>query len=147
MHYYLIFKIKDISFAVPIEEVQEIARPKSMLIIKKSTVKNMLGHFKLRGARIPLFDLSSHLALDHDDNLEVIVVKHHDVMIGVRVDVVHGIVSASEIVPYPDLIPPRTFLIGIIPEEKALLQVISLMKIFTPQRVQKIKKYLEKLVV
>lgn len=143
MHYYLTFMIKDVSFAVPIEEVQEIARPKSMLIKKKSSGKNMLGHFKLRGVPIPLFDLSAHLALEHDDSLEVIVIKHNDVIIGVRVDVVHGIVSARDLVPYPDLIPQKSFLIGIIPEKKSLLQVISLMKIFTRQRVQLIKKYLE----
>jgi chemotaxis signal transduction protein len=144
MHYYLSFMIKDVSFAVPIEEVQEIARPKTMLIKEKSNIKNMIGHFNLRGVRIPLFNLSAHLALDHDDNHEVIIISHKDIMIGVRVDVVRGIVAARDIIPYPDMIPKRTFLMGIIPDEKALLQVISLMKIFTGKRVQAIKTYLEK---
>jgi|GEM_PF-773753 len=143
MRYYLTFMIKDIPFAAPIEEVQEIARPKSMLIKKKKLIKNVLGHFKLRGIRIPLYDLSAHLSLDHNDNLEVIIIKHKDVAIGVRVDEVRGIVAAHEIVPYPDMIPRHTFLIGIIPDVKPLVQVISLMKIFTQSRIQAIKSYLK----
>ena len=147
MRYYLSFMIEDVSFAVPIGEVQEIARPKSMLIRKKNAVKNMLGHFKLRGVRIPLFDLSSHFSLNSHDDHEVIIIKHQDVLIGVRVDEVLGIVATRDVIPYPDLIPKRTFLIGILPSEKPLLQVISLRKIFTKQRIKSIKGYLDKQII
>jgi chemotaxis signal transduction protein len=147
MQYYLTFMIADVSFAVPVDEVQEIARPKSMRKKKKNTVKHMLGYFTLRGVVIPLFDLSAHLSFKTSENQEVIIIKRQDVMIGVKVDEVLGIVAARDVTPYPDLVPTRNFLIGIIPDEKPLLQVISLMKIFTTQRVKTIKDSLDRQVV
>jgi chemotaxis signal transduction protein len=142
MHYYLSFLINDIALGVPIEEVQEIARPKSMSVKKKNGFENLLGYFKLRGVHVPLYDLPSYLALKQDKKAEVIIISHMDIMIGVQVGKVRGIVAAAKIVPYPDLIPRRSFFLGVVPGTEPLLQVISLSKIFTRQRIKKIQTFL-----
>lgn len=142
MHYYLSFLIKDVALAVPIEEVQEIARPKSIYVKEKTGVRNFLGFFELRGVRIPLYDLPGHLALEHSEKVEVIVIRYKGMTIGILVDKVLGIVTTQEIVPYPDCIPQQTFLVGIVPRTDPLLQVISLAKLFTRPRITKIQNFM-----
>jgi len=144
MQYYLSFLINGISLGVPIKEVQEIARPKSMLIKKKTGIKNLLGYFKLRGGQIPLYDLPRHLALEGSKRPEVIIINHGGITIGVLVDKVLGIVSSRDIVPYPDIIPQYSYLVGIVAHTEPLLQVVSLVKIFTSQRIKKIQHYMVK---
>jgi chemotaxis signal transduction protein len=142
MQYYLSFLINDVSLAVSIEEVREIARPKSMLIKQKTSTKNLIGSFTLRGVRIPLYDLPGHLALKGSDKNEVIIIHYKEVMIGILVDRVLGIVAAHEIISYPDCIPRQPFLVGIVPRTDPLLQVISLAKLFSRQRITKIQKFM-----
>ncbi|MBN2620361.1 chemotaxis protein CheW [candidate division WOR-3 bacterium] len=142
MQYYLSFVINDVSLAVPIEEVQEIARPKSILMKQKTGTRNLIGFFTLRGLRIPLYDLPGHLSLECSDKNEVIIIHYQETMIGMLVDKVLGIVNAHEIIAYPDCIPRQTFLVGIVPQTDSLLQVISLAKLFTRQRMARIQKFM-----
>jgi chemotaxis signal transduction protein len=142
MKYFLSFVIEDISFGTPIEEIREIARPKSVFLRNKTGVKHLIGYFSLRGSPVPLFDLPGHLALRHKDKNEVIIINYSGTTVGILVDRVLGIVATREVFPYSEIIPRHASLVGVVPRDGSLLQVISLVKLFTRPRIKKIEKFI-----
>ncbi len=141
MNYYLKFEIGKAALATPIQEVKEIARPKTILQQKKIP-KNVTGFFKLRGKTVPLFDLPHILNSGTTESFEVIVAEIDKTLVGFKVDMVSGILMASELMSVPTIARAKHFVEGIIQEGENIVQVLSLRKLISGARLRSIKKYL-----
>lgn len=141
MNYFLRFVLDKIHFAVPIEEVREIARPKS--IRKQNGIsKNILGIFELRSEKVPLFNLPAFLDAPTKEKFEVIISEYNETPVGFIVDKVLGVVSTEELLDYPAICTIDNFFSGVIIHSDSLIQVLSLTKIMSPQRMKSLKKVL-----
>lgn len=141
MNYYLKFEIGNTALAAPIQEVKEIARPKTILRQKRIS-KNVAGFFKLRGRTVPLFDLPHLLNSGTTESFEVIVAEIDKTLVGFKVDLVSGILSADELMSVPTLAQAKHFVEGIIQEGENIVQVLSLKKLMSGARLRSIKKYI-----
>jgi len=146
MNYYLKFAISDINFAAPIEEIKEIARPKSILKQEKKDkgAKNLIGFFHLRKEKLLLYDLPSFLEIRRNKNnkFEVIVSEIHNSRVGFKVDKVFGIITADDLISVPELARPKDYFRGVIREGESVVQVLSLTKLMSGSRLKSLKKYL-----
>ena len=95
----IIFRIKDIEYAVPIDKVQEVVRGKSLKRIPQSP-DFVLGIMNLRGNIIPVLGLREKfglLPIKQDEFTRIIVLRHHDKTLGIMVDEVNKVVNVTEI--------------------------------------------------
>ncbi|MGQ9465473.1 MAG: chemotaxis protein CheW [bacterium] len=138
---YLSYQIGLIKFATPIEEIKEVARAKNISVEDKLP-RNIAGFFELRGKKICIFDLASFLDIKADEGFEIIITEAKQHYVGFKVEKILGIVSADEVVPYPEVVQAKDYLMGIITYDKELLQVISFYKILSGPRLKAIQKYL-----
>jgi chemotaxis signal transduction protein len=141
MIYFLAFDIDDIMFAVPIDEVSEVARPK-MIVKKEKLTRHFAGFIDLRKEHVPVFNLNAFFGMKESDKFEVIISRVDDMNIGIMVDKVSGIISAEELFDYPGLVGHARYLKGVITQEKNVVQVVSLMKIMSGQRLKNLKRCL-----
>jgi chemotaxis signal transduction protein len=139
MEYYLKYAVGEVDFATPIDEVGEIVRPREVIAVDKPA-KNVLGTFDLRGEKIPLYNLPAFLDIAGTGPFEVIISRIGDVFIGFKVQRVFGIVAADELLPFPDIVKAKDFLLGVIPDQGTFLQVISFAKLISGPRRQIFKK-------
>ncbi len=139
MEYYLKFTVGDISFAAPIDEVTEIVRPRDVEIASKGA-KNLMGHFNLRGDRVPIFDLPFFLEIGQTGSFEIIVSRIDRIAVGFKVNRVFGIVSVESQLPYPDIVKAKDFMPGVISDQDSFLQVLSFRKILSGTRGAVFKK-------
>jgi chemotaxis signal transduction protein len=140
MNYYLKFIINNINFAAPINEVKEVARPRS--IMRPATKgKNLVGLFELRREKLPLYDLPRFLDLQSQDPFEVIISVVQRKLIGFKVDEVYGIVTSQELTPFPELAYSKKYFEGVIKEGNSFIQVLSFKKIVSGPRLRSIVKY------
>ena len=140
MNYYLKFLINNINFAAPIDEVKEVARPKSIMRTAKKS-KHVVGLFELRQQKLPLYDLPHFLDLQSRDPFEVIISVIQEKLVGFKVDEVYGIVIARELTPFPKLAYAKEYLLGVIQEGSSFIQVVSLKKIVSGPRWRSVAKY------
>ncbi len=141
MNYYLKFVIGTVWFAVPIEEVKEIARPKTVLK-QENVTKSLFGFFKLRKRRLPLYDLPKFFKIEADAKFEVIISEVNRKQIGFKVNKVLGIIAIKELVSFPQLVKPKDYFRGVIKEGDSIIQVLSFIKLISGVRLRTIKKYL-----
>lgn len=140
MNYYLKFIINDINFAVPIGEIKEVARPRSIMRLAKKS-KNLIGSFELRREKLPLYDLPRFLDLHSCDPFEVIISVVQKKLIGFKVDEVYGIVIAQELTPFPELAYSKNYFLGVIKEGNSFIQVLSFKKIVSGRRWRSVTQY------
>ena len=139
MNYYLKFAIGDAEFAVPIDEVKEIARPKKVQKDEK-TQRGIFGSFVFRKRKIILYDLPQFLRIEPKDTFEVIISEMNQKRIGFKVDKVHGVIAVEILAPIPALAKPKNYLRGVIVEDENLVQVLSLTKLLSGTRFASLKK-------
>jgi chemotaxis signal transduction protein len=139
MEYYLKFAVGDIAFATPITEVTEIVRPREVRALEKSP-KNVTGVFDLRGEKVPLYNLPEFLEIPAGGSFEVIVSRIEEILVGFKVFRVFGIVAAEELLPFPDIVKAKDFLLGVVPDQDTFLQVLSFAKLISGSRRQALKK-------
>ncbi|MEO0095585.1 MAG: chemotaxis protein CheW [candidate division WOR-3 bacterium] len=141
MNHYLYYQIGKIKMATSVSEIKEVVRSKN-LSTNTRLPKNVAGFFELRGRRICLFDLPSFLDIETSGNYEIIVAEINKFSIGFKVEKVYGIVSTEELLPYPELVTKKDYLIGVIKKKDEILQVLSFVKILSGPRLKAIQKYL-----
>ncbi len=141
MNYYVKFVIGNVAFAVPIEEVREIARPKSVQKEEKIP-KNICGFFVFRKRMMVLYDLPSFLKMESKNQFEVIITEVNRKLVGFKVDKVCGVISAETLAPFPELVMAKSYLRGIVKEDENLIQVLSLRRLLTGARLTNIEKCL-----
>jgi chemotaxis signal transduction protein len=140
MEYYLKFAVGEITFASPITEVTEIVRPREVLAMEKP-LKNFLGVFDLRGERVPLYNLPEFLEIASTGTFEVIVSRIEDRPVGFKVARVFGIIAAEDLLPFPDIVKAKDFLLGVVPDQDSFLQVVSFSKLISGPRRTAFKKF------
>ncbi|MGB3341969.1 MAG: chemotaxis protein CheW [bacterium] len=141
MIYFLKFNINDIIFAVPIDEINEVARPKKILK-KRKLARHFTGFIELRKENVPVFDLHEFFGLEESEKFEVIIFRINKKNIAIKVDKVSGIITAEELQSYPEFIKHDSYLKGVIIQDENVVQVLSLIKLMSGQRLKAIKKYL-----
>ncbi len=141
MNYFLKYTIGSIKFATPIEEIKEVTRPKE-IVKSEELPKNIAGFFNLRGKKVLLYDLPHFLEIKSEDKFEVIIIEIGQNYIGFKVNNILGIISASELSQFPEIVKAKNYLIGVIKQDKELLQIISLTRLLSGSRYNAIKKYL-----
>lgn len=141
MNYFLRFTIGNIKLAVPVDEVGEIARPKE-ITRKEKLAKYFIGFIKFRKETVPVFDLHEFFGIKPVERFEVIISDINNSNIGVKVDKVLGIITSQELQSYPDFVKPKKYLEGFIPHDGGVIQVLSLGKLISGQRLRAIRKYL-----
>jgi chemotaxis signal transduction protein len=144
MNYYLKFAIERIKFGVPIDEVIEIARPKSVRRLDK-VKKDIAGVFELRKNTCVLYDLAAFLEIGSAQSFEVIVSRINAHSIGFKVDKVLGIVPSATLTPFPEIFGAGRYFEGVIKEDEDLVQVLSLKRIISGTRLRRIKTYIKTL--
>jgi len=141
MTYFLKFNIDDIVFAVPIEEISEVARPKK-IIKKGKPARHFSGFIELRKENVPVFNLHEFFGLKESKKFEVIISQVNKTNIAVKVDKVSGIITAEELQSYPGFVKHYSYLKGVITQDENVVQVLSLIKLMSGQRLKAIKKRL-----
>ena len=104
---YLMFTLGSETFACPIHSIREIIECPAMTAIPLSPAF-LRGVINLRGAVVPVIDLSVRLGMDPIDGVEqnvIVVVSVGNITAGLLVDAVSDIltVSQDEIQPPPDV--------------------------------------------
>jgi len=141
VNHYVKFVIDNVAFAVPIEEVKEIARPKA--VQKKEKIsKNIYGFFVFRKRMIVLYDLPEFLKMESKSRFEVVISEVNKRHIGFKVDKVCGVIAAETLSPFPELVMAKNYLRGVIKEDERLIQVLSLKRLLSATRVMNVEKYL-----
>lgn len=142
MNHYVKFVIGNVAFAVPIEEVKEIARPKSVQQ-KERITKNICGFFVFRKRMLVLYDLPGFLKIKSKEQFEVVISMVNRKLVGFKVDKVCGVIYAEILSPFPELVMARNYMRGVIKEDENLVQVLSLRRILTGKRLATIENYLK----
>ncbi|MCD6490571.1 MAG: chemotaxis protein CheW, partial [Thermodesulfobacterium sp.] len=91
------FKLADVDFAIPIEDVQEINRVESITSVPRAPYF-VEGVMNLRGNVIPVIDLRKRFEMEfrpYDETTKVIIVKLQEKLVGFVVD------SVSEVLRVP----------------------------------------------
>lgn len=98
------------------------------------------GVFNLRGEIYPLVDISAVLDLAHkkiQDEDMVLIIRHHDVFLGILVDKIHSIVAYhSKNVKNPQGVVSRSlskFVQGIIDHKGRIIHILDLDSLFKTQ--------------
>ncbi|MEO0136589.1 MAG: chemotaxis protein CheW [candidate division WOR-3 bacterium] len=141
MNYYLGYQIGAIKFATEIHEIKEIIRPKTIIADGKFP-KNIAGFCILRNKKIFIFDLPTFLAIKIARPYEVIVTEVDGLTIGFWAEKIYGILTATQLLPYPEIVGIRDYLLGIIKRDGELFQVLSFARILSGTRLRTIRKYL-----
>jgi chemotaxis signal transduction protein len=138
MKYYLKYTISGVQLATPIEEVKEVARPKTVMRGKRS--KHLIGFINVRKKKIPFYDLPTLLGIEAGDTFEAIVSHMNKAVIGFKVNKVIGIITAEDLFPFPELVHAKNYFSGIIREDDSVIQVLSLKKLVSRFRLSSRKK-------
>jgi len=92
------FKLAEVDFAVPIEDVQEINRVESITSVPRAPYF-VEGVMNLRGNVIPVIDLRKRFEMEfrpYDETTKVIIVKLQDKLVGFVVDSVSEVLRISK---------------------------------------------------
>ncbi|MDD5224629.1 MAG: chemotaxis protein CheW [bacterium] len=134
------------NFALNIMIIKEIARLPEITRIPQAP-DFLEGFINLRGAVIPLINLSRRLGLGTgalQPKARVVIVKHENEVFGLVVDEVLGVIRipASEILPPPRVIRGKIpeFLGGVVRLGGELILVLDLEKVLSLEEIKEMKK-------
>jgi purine-binding chemotaxis protein CheW len=134
------------NFALNIMIIKEIARMPEITRIPQAP-DFLEGFINLRGAVIPLINLSRRLGLGTGalrPKSRVVIVKHEKEVFGLAVDEILGVIRipAAEILPPPRMIRGRIpdFLGGVIRQAGELILLLDLEKVLSLEEIKEMKK-------
>lgn len=144
---FVIFKLKNQEYAVPIENVQEIVRVPEELTRVPKTPDFVEGVINLRGSVLPVIDLRKRFDLpekQRDDHQRILVFVFDNVSIGFIVDSVSEVlkIPKSVIQKSPEILGERT---KIFPRVANLEKLKRMIQIIEPREILN-KKELNELV-
>jgi purine-binding chemotaxis protein CheW len=144
---FVIFKLENQEYAVPIENVQEIVRVPEELTRVPKTPDFVEGVINLRGSVLPVIDLRKRFDLpekQRDDHQRILVFVFDNVSIGFIVDSVSEVlkIPKSVIQKSPEILGERT---KIFPRVANLEKLKRMIQIIEPREILN-KKELNELV-
>jgi len=107
---YVVFNIGQEEYGIEIEYTREIIKSAQITNVPNAE-KHVLGVINLRGIIVPVIDLHKRFEIKADDSLfdeeesRIITVEVNDVLLGLQVDRIEGIVwlDQDKITPAPDV--------------------------------------------
>jgi purine-binding chemotaxis protein CheW len=139
---FLTFRLGAEEYAIDILQVREIRAREPITAIAGSPAF-VRGVIHLRGAIVPIVDLSTKLGLrDAAENAVTIIIMLSGRVLGVMVDAVSDVarLAAGDIRPAP-AVPsalPSRFIRGIAPVEGRMLVVVDLARLLTEELLQQV---------
>lgn len=108
----IVFRVGKEDYGLEIEKVQEVIRMKTIKKLPRSP-QFILGVMNLRGNIIPVIGLRQKFGLEtleYNDFTRIIVVNHHNKLVGMVVDEVNRVINVSEdsIEGNPDMVRDST---------------------------------------
>ncbi|GGP06992.1 chemotaxis protein CheW [Oceanobacillus neutriphilus] len=132
---HILFKLKDQTFAVHVQQIVSIERELSLTKVPR-TPDFMMGVTEMRGIMTPMIDLRERLNLggvEITDQTRTLVVQVDDMQIGMLVDQATEVkdIPASFIKPAPKLVGEikDTFLLGVATIDDELILLLDLEQI------------------
>ncbi|WP_077601911.1 chemotaxis protein CheW [Oceanobacillus sojae] len=132
---HILFKLKDQTFAVHVQQIVSIERELSLTKVPR-TPDFMMGVTEMRGIMTPMIDLRERLNLgsvEITDQTRTLVVQVDDMQIGMLVDQATEVkdIPASLIKPAPKLVGEikDTFLLGVATIDNELILLLDLEQI------------------
>jgi len=144
-HQFVIFRLDETNFAVPVEQVIRIVpRMKSTRVPRAP--KFLEGVINLHGEIIPIIDLKKRLQLaetPYPEEARIIVVNVADQKVGMSVDAVTEILwlPLSAIAPPPAMIADinGVYLTGVATHNDQLFVILDLSRVLTTEEVAEIR--------
>jgi len=132
---YIVFKLREQSFGVNVQQVISIERLQLITQVPRTSAF-IKGVTELRGETTPIIDLKERLLLDETENTDdsrILVVSVQDMQVGLIVDAATEVkdISDEDIQPAPKLVGGirDTFLRGVAKVDDNLLILLDLEKI------------------
>jgi len=142
------FKLAEIDFAVPIEDVQEINRVESITSVPRAPYF-VEGVMNLRGNVIPVIDLRKRFEMEfrpYDETTKVIIVKLQDKLVGFVVDSVSEVlrISKDSLETPPEIIAENIdtrFIKAIckLEEKNKIILVIDILSVLSDEEKEKLE--------
>lgn len=145
---FVIFKLKNQEYAVPIENVQEIVRVPEELTRVPKTPDFVEGVINLRGSVLPVIDLRKRFDLpekQRDDHQRILVFVFDNVSIGFIVDSVSEVlkIPKSVIQKSPEILGERTKIfprVANLEKLKRMIQIIEPREILNKEELNELVK-------
>ena len=145
---FVIFKLKNQEYAVPIENVQEIVRVPEELTRVPKTPDFVEGVINLRGSVLPVIDLRKRFDLpekQRDDHQRILVLVFDNVSIGFIVDSVSEVlkIPKSVIQKSPEILGERTKIfprVANLEKLKRMIQIIEPREILNKEELNELVK-------
>lgn len=117
-------------YAIKIGEIQEIIKMQTVTAIP-SNKDYILGVMSLRGKIIPVVSLRTKLGMpaqEHGRSTRIVVINHHEEMVGLVVDRVVRVTSMTNVQPPPDGLHAdrRSYVKGIEGDGQDLIGILDL---------------------
>lgn len=143
---FVVFKLGDEEYGIPITQVKEIIRLTTPTKIPKSPAF-IEGVINLRGEIMPIVDLKKRFELElseYDSDARIIVVEISDHICGITVDAVSEVlrISTSSIEPPPGMMAniDVEYIAGVGKVEDRLLIILDIDKLFNDDEQQALKQ-------
>ncbi|MCI4454089.1 MAG: chemotaxis protein CheW [Thermodesulfobacterium sp.] len=145
---FVIFKLENQEYAVPIENVQEIVRVPEELTRVPKTPDFVEGVINLRGSVLPVIDLRKRFDLpekQRDDHQRILVFVFDNVSIGFIVDSVSEVlkIPKSVIQKSPEILGERTKIfprVANLEKQKRMIQIIEPREILSKEELNELVK-------
>jgi purine-binding chemotaxis protein CheW len=145
---FVIFKLENQEYAVPIENVQEIVRVPEELTRVPKTPDFVEGVINLRGSVLPVIDLRKRFDLpekQRDDHQRILVFVFDNVSIGFIVDSVSEVlkIPKSVIQKSPEILGERTKIfprVANLEKQKRIIQIIEPREILNKEELKELEK-------
>jgi purine-binding chemotaxis protein CheW len=145
---FVIFKLENQEYAVPIENVQEIVRVPEELTRVPKTPDFVEGVINLRGSVLPVIDLRKRFDLpekQRDDHQRILVFVFDNVSIGFIVDSVSEVlkIPKSVIQKSPEILGERTKIfprVANLEKQKRMVQIIEPREILNKEELNELVK-------
>ncbi len=142
----VIFRLGQEEYGVQVTDVQSII-PYEKAIKMPNTPNFIEGIINLRGDIVPIIDLKMRFNIIGDgigSNTRIIVIRVRDKQIGCIVDEASQVLTIQNelIEPAPEIVIgiDRQYIVGVGKQEKRLIIIVDLNKIFSTQEVDQIQK-------
>lgn len=146
---YIIFKLREQSFAVDIHQVISIERLQKLTEVPR-TSKFIKGVTQIRDVTTPIIDLKERLYMPESevtDDFRILVIQFNEMQIGLIIDAAEEVkdIANSAIQPAPPIIGgvKQTFVKGIAKLEEELLIILELETILNAEEISELEKVID----
>lgn len=142
---YIVFKLKEEIYGVPVEQVRSIERIQSITRVPGAPTF-VQGVINLRGVVLPVIELRKRLNFESEeytDNTRIIIVNVDDVEVGLIVDSARDVIDIpdDQVEAAPEIVGgvEAEYIRGVAKLDSNLLIILNLDKVLNPDEIEEIK--------